>query len=579
MEIEQTSFEAAKKAFPNKEFHPHLYWVPRSHRYFQLSTPIQDTNLHHEVIRRPSGVFIELHFEGIEYAVKYQGLIDYLVNATFDMQNFVWEHWECGYRCQYASIIENDRQLIDTLSYFMSTIDGLIEKYGKKTQSEAPCEIGPDYELPAQKNTVELYELDLETILRLRLSIPEYQRTYCWDEENVRSCLDDIYNHEEKQEADYPYRLGTIILHHRSSHYDIIDGQQRLITLSLLLNELGISVNLLKEKMTSSQSQLYIAYNKHIIRAYSQRHPRDKKRLTESILHRIDFSVLILENSSIDLAYTFFSNQNSRGVPLTDYDLLKAHHLRYIPLIFEQQSKRAAETWNIMIEDGRIMAKENKKPDYVLTLDTYLYHLRKWMRKRDVEDAAETHRIKKEYESSSVIDEIPPFGERFYFNEPIQGGVHFFTFVEQHLQHFKHFSENEEFKLVHNMLGYGSHRWYRDVIEALLFGYYLKFGEFCLSDALVVIMRIILQHRYINGRATKSSIIQYAKDSEIIMMIDQATSPTFFLAEAQNKAKELYLPMMQDMTPIRYNMLSIARHINRLLSNRIVINSFKTINS
>ena len=128
------------------------------------------------------------------------------------------------------------------------------------------------------------------------------------------------------------------------------------------------------------------------------------------------------------------------------------------------------------------------------------------------------------------------------------------------------------------MLGYGSHKWYRDAVEALLFGYYLKFGEFCLSDALVVIIRIILQHRYENGRAHKSSIIQYARDSEIIMMIDQATSPTFFLAEARNIAKNLTLPMMQEMSPIRRDMLAIARRVNRELSNRIIINSFKTIN-
>lgn len=579
MEIEYSTRDAVKKAFPNRIIHEHLYWIPRTHRFFQLSTPINDSNLHHEVIRRSSGIFIELHFEGDDYSLKYQGLIDYLIKSTADLTNFVWEYWGCGYRCQYASVMENEKQLIETLAFFMSKIDGLIENYGNNNQTSVTYQLDNDFHLPPQAESVEMHELSLNDVLRLPLSIPDYQRIYCWEEENVRSCLDDVFSHTEKI-ADYSYRFGTIILHHHpiSGRYDIIDGQQRLITFALLLHELGVTVNLLNENVISSQSYSYIAYNKHLIQAYCQKHPRNYKNLSEAILKNVDFSVLVLENASIDLAYTFFSNQNSRGVPLTDYDLLKAHHLRFIPLVFEQQSMRAAETWNLMIESGRVNVNDNKTPNYIRTLDIYLYHLRKWMRKKDVEDGENTHRIKKEYESSPVIDEIPPFGERFYFNEPIQGGVHFFSFVEQHLQHYKHFSETEEYIIFHNMLGYSSHKWYRDAVEALLFGYYLKFGEFCLSDALVVIMRIILQHRYENGRAHKSSIIQFTRDSEIIMMIDQATSPTFFLAEARNKAKDLNIPMMQDMSPIRRDMLAIARRINRELSNRIVINSFKTIN-
>lgn len=578
MEIEYSSRNAVNKAFPNRIIGEHLYWIPRKNRYFQLSTPINDPYVHHEIIRRPSGVFVELHFEGNEYSEKYQRLIDYLIKATADLTNFVWEYCGEAYICQYASVVENDRQLIETLSFFMSKIDGLINCFLNNNQTKVQSILDTGFPLPQQSDSeeVKLYELSLESILRLPLSIPDYQRIYCWEEENVLSCLDDVFSHTEKM-FDFPYRLGTIILHHKSGHYDIIDGQQRLITLSLLLNELGVTANLLNECVISNQSHSYIAYNKYLIQFYCQKHPRDYKKLSESILRKVDFSVLVLENASIDLAYTFFSNQNSRGVPLTDYDLLKAHHLRFIPLIFEQQSMRVAETWNLMIESGRLN-NDDEKPDYIRVLDIYIYHLRKWMRKRDVEDGENSHRIKKEYESSPVIDEIPPFGERFYFNEPIQGGVHFFSFVEQHLQHFKHFSESEEYKIFHNMLEYGSNKWYRDSVEALLFGYYLKFGEFCLSDALVVIMRIILQHRYTNKTARKSSIIKYAKDSEIILMIDQATSPTFFLAEARNVAKDLTLPMMQDMTPIRRRMLAIARQINRELSNKILINSFKTIN-
>ena len=120
MEIEYSTKDAVNNAFPNRICNEHLYWIPRTHRYFQLSTPVNDSHLHYEVIRRSSGVFIELHFEGDEYSAKYQGLIDYLIKSTEDLTNFVWEYWSGGYRCQYAAIIENNRQLIDSLAFFMA---------------------------------------------------------------------------------------------------------------------------------------------------------------------------------------------------------------------------------------------------------------------------------------------------------------------------------------------------------------------------------------------------------------------------------------------------------------------------
>ena len=127
-------------------------------------------------------------------------------------------------------------------------------------------------------------------------------------------------------------------------------------------------------------------------------------------------------------------------------------------------------------------------------------------------------------------------------------------------------------------MSWGSHRWYRDVIESLLFGYYLKFGTYYLAEALVVIMRIILQHRYLNGRARKASIVQYAGNTELIMIIDQATSPTFFLGEARRVVKELAYPSPKSMTPIMLKMKEIARTISIEMEQNLVVESFKNLN-
>ena len=94
----------------------------------------------------------------------------------------------------------------------------------------------------------------------------------------------------------------------------------------------------------------------------------------------------------------------------------------------------------------------------------------------------------------------------------------------------------------------------------------------------MVIMRIMLQHRYVSSRAIKSSIVQFAGDSELVLIIDQATSPTFFLAEARNIAKELPYPSRQSMTPIKLGMRSKASNISKRLEHNIVVESFKNLN-
>lgn len=576
LEIKDGNIEKITNRFPDVALHAQAWpgsW--QTSRYVQFYLEGFDHDLHYEYrIDHNWEGRVELHFEG-DWENKYGALIDQLMDKTQNNESLHWSEWTHGYRCQHVSKINDDYELFDTLSYMMKMFNKLIGSLSPEVAKFEERDIEADSHLPEQSGSVEMYEKPYGDILRLPLSIPDYQRIYCWEEDNVKCLLDDVFDHISS--GDTPYRLGTIILHKHDGKYDIIDGQQRLVTLSLLLAELGVSTHLLGEKFTSRRSLEYVAYNKHLIHRYLQR------RMTvpvtvDKLMKQLEFSVLVLQNASIDLAYTFFSNQNSRGVALTDYDLLKAHHLRYIPASCEQQSKHSAETWNRMIEKGRSELEQSGMPDYAVTLDTYIYRLRKWMRKKECDDSTDNYRVKKEYEAAPVVDEIPPFGEQFYFNEPIQGGTHFFSFVEQHLRKYESFTETEEYRIVHNELQGGSNQWYRDAIESILFGYFLKFGAFYLSDALVVIMRIILQHRYETPRANKASILRHVSDSELILIIDQATSPTFFLAETRNKAKEMLIPSRQNMTAIQRQMRMKASNISKTLGKNIVVESFKNLN-
>jgi len=575
--INEWSINMLKYKFPKLDINPRCpsgSW--QTSRYIQIYIDGYDHDLHYEYrIDRNWNGRVELHFEG-EWEAKYGILIDRLMNNTQNSEELIWSGWDYGYRCQHAKKINTIEDLFQILSYMMELFDKLI----KNLTSEIPVfevqTIPCDGTLPKQTGTVDMFEKRYIDILHLPLTIPNYQRTYCWEEDNVKCLLDDVFEHIATNST-VPYRLGAIILHSHNGKYDIIDGQQRLVTLTLLLSELGVKTELLNEKFSSQVSIDYIAYNKHLIKEYVQRH-LNYNDYVEKLLNLLEFSVLVLQNTSIDLAYTFFSNQNSRGVELTDYDLLKAHHLRYIPATYELQSLHAAEVWNKMIEDGRVENDPTSVPDYVRTLDTYIYRLRKWIRKKECDDSTHNYRVKKEFEAAPIVDEIPPFGERFYFNEPIQGGTHFFSYVEQHVAKYRLFSTTEEYKILHYTIQGSSNQWYRDVIESILFCYYLKFGTYYLSDALVVIMRILLQHRYTSPRAIKSSIVKYAGNSELVLIIDQATSPTFFLAEARNIAKELSYPTRQSMSPIMRSMRIKASNISKHLENNIVVESFKTLN-
>ena len=84
-----------------------------------------------------------------------------------------------------------------------------------------------------------------ELLKGVKYSIDYYQREYKWGEKQARELIDDLTGkfledyqpaHERKQVADYPhYFLGAIIISKKDSASFIVDGQQRLTSLSLLL--------------------------------------------------------------------------------------------------------------------------------------------------------------------------------------------------------------------------------------------------------------------------------------------------------------------------------------------------------
>lgn len=100
------------------------------------------------------------------------------------------------------------------------------------------------------------------------LDIPQYQRAYAWDTKHVKDLLNDIdslYGSLEPKvvsETDSFHYLGTVVLREREEvsvsdenfkRYDIIDGQQRLLTISLLISTINKKLAELEEELSESE--------------------------------------------------------------------------------------------------------------------------------------------------------------------------------------------------------------------------------------------------------------------------------------------------------------------------------------
>ena len=89
--------------------------------------------------------------------------------------------------------------------------------------------------IPNLWNIRQLYENKM-------FEIPVYQRPYSWDAENVTILLNDILNSFNERKTVKSYYTGNVIIRENDTKtdgnikaYDIIDGQQRITTFTLIL--------------------------------------------------------------------------------------------------------------------------------------------------------------------------------------------------------------------------------------------------------------------------------------------------------------------------------------------------------
>lgn len=209
------------------------------------------------------------------------------------------------------------------------------------------------------------------SIEKINLKIPEYQRPYKWTAKNANQLLDDI--EEALNNNKEVYRVGTLILHFddKDQSYNIVDGQQRTITFSLLLKCLSDkNIPFLYQKLVNNAFNLHNVTNNY--RTLKRRieklvDEKDKADLQDYIENRCELIIVITDDLSE--AFQFFDSQNARGKALYPHDLLKAYHLREMNDISTFETEHVVKAWEDL----------NQKKLSVL-FNEYLYRLKEWIK-------------------------------------------------------------------------------------------------------------------------------------------------------------------------------------------------------
>jgi hypothetical protein len=301
---------------------------------------------------------------------------------------------------------------------------------------------------------------DGNSIADINLVIPNYQRPYKWSAKNAIQLLDDII--DAKNENKETYRVGTLILHHEeeSTTYNIVDGQQRTITFSLLLKALDTdSISFLEQPLANNPHNTRNIPNnfRTLERRANYINKRDREELLDYIRNNCELIVVITKD--ISEAFQFFDSQNARGKKLYPHDLLKAYHLREMKNLGVAETEKVVKEW-----------EELPQKDLSLLFSDYLYRLKEWTKGNKAWELNE-HNIHK-FKGITRQDNFPyaqfykgafayadtvnhsamPFvsGTRnfnpFQLDTPIVAGKSFFDYAKHYFEILKDIQNNDKYE-------------------------------------------------------------------------------------------------------------------------------------
>ncbi|MGB1315215.1 MAG: DUF262 domain-containing protein [Chitinophagales bacterium] len=209
--------------------------------------------------------------------------------------------------------------------------------------------------------------------------IPNYQRGYRWDSDNVNFLLNDIYDNGEKN-----YSLQPIVVKKMEENkYELIDGQQRLTTLYLIFKYMKTnlpnielkffmdyqtrtkSTNFL-ENLNEKEAEDNIDFH-HIYNAYKTIEDwftnkdiddddtsDDTMVKCMNIYRYLNLKVSVIwyqVNSTIKDEVALFTRLNIGKIPLTNAELVKALFLSKDEEVTQEKQLEISTSWDIIERD------------------------------------------------------------------------------------------------------------------------------------------------------------------------------------------------------------------------------------
>lgn len=198
--------------------------------------------------------------------------------------------------------------------------------------------------------------------------IPMYQRNFAWEDKEILQLIDDVLDFQSKVEDIDSYYIGSLVVYRQEDkdRYEVIDGQQRLTTLTLLATYLKSRLSIdydwyqtlnltfeCRESSTNTLVELFKArspieffsqlpqentFNANIVDGYRVIHKNLDKKLKEKNVSLKEFAINLFEHIKIlkvevprhtDLNH-YFEVMNNRGEQLEKHEVLKARILDVI---------------------------------------------------------------------------------------------------------------------------------------------------------------------------------------------------------------------------------------------------------
>lgn len=397
-------------------------------------------------------------------------------------------------------------------------------------------------------------------ILSQNLTIPDYQRPYKWTERNVYQLLDDLWFHFAQHK--HHYRIGSVVLHKDKDKddFNIVDGQQRIITLSLILHHLKwdqCDTILDKLKIKHQVSLENIKKNSQIIADYFSSKIKDTEQ--ESFRNYIlSCEMVEICLTDIDEAFQFFDSQNARGKSLEPYDLLKAYHLR--------EFKADKSTILQSVHNWEQAVDEQQSVNLNTVISKTLFRLRRWDKFKDAEvfkneDIVTFKGVNQEcsypyvrqvlagnamyrnYLSNPFMFNMNFAQPTFQANQVIINGQSFFDYIEHYKKSYDFLFHresgylnkvgliSEKINFLNLLNTYSGHwrigdQYVRNLFECVVLRYYDKFGLEELDRAINLCFKWAYRIRLMQTRVSFRTVEKEANNTEgLLFHINNATTP------------------------------------------------------